>query len=362
MRRAVGDAKLNYLGRSYGSVLGQFYANMFPDRFRVVAVEGVLDPQAWVGGNTRQSLRERLRSGEASHRSLTELLKRCDTAGETRCVLAAGHPAQRFDATAKRLRATPLELAGDGGRRTFTYADFVNMVIDALLAEDVADTARFIAEVETAVTGGSAEALVRRLEDAEAAAGEEGGEAEYDHGFDAFSSVLCTDGLHLDDVAAYAASATRAERTAPHFGRLWAWNEPQCGRSTWTVRDEDAYTGPFNRRTAAGVLMVGSLRDPLTNFDGVVAANRRLPNSALLSSDQWSHVAYGTGPCVTTAVDRYLLTGRLPADGRVCTDVPPPFTEPLDAADTSAGTAATNDPAGPDPRRASTLSRVPRTG
>ena len=34
MRRAVGDKKLSYLGLSYGSYLGEVYANMFPDRFR----------------------------------------------------------------------------------------------------------------------------------------------------------------------------------------------------------------------------------------------------------------------------------------------------------------------------------------
>ncbi len=49
MRRAVGDKKLSYLGFSYGTYLGQVYANMFPDRFRVITVDGVLDPVAWAG-------------------------------------------------------------------------------------------------------------------------------------------------------------------------------------------------------------------------------------------------------------------------------------------------------------------------
>src|ERR1700753_485302 len=49
MRRAVGDSKLTYLGFSYGTALGQYYANMFPDRFRAVVVDGVIDPKAWVG-------------------------------------------------------------------------------------------------------------------------------------------------------------------------------------------------------------------------------------------------------------------------------------------------------------------------
>src|SRR5262245_29096754 len=38
MREAVGDQKLTYYGISYGSYLGQTYANMFPDKVRAVAI------------------------------------------------------------------------------------------------------------------------------------------------------------------------------------------------------------------------------------------------------------------------------------------------------------------------------------
>ncbi|HEX7537810.1 MAG TPA: alpha/beta fold hydrolase, partial [Dermatophilaceae bacterium] len=49
LRRAVGDRKLTFLGFSYGTYLGQVYANMFPDRVRAVTIDGVLDPVAWAG-------------------------------------------------------------------------------------------------------------------------------------------------------------------------------------------------------------------------------------------------------------------------------------------------------------------------
>jgi hypothetical protein len=38
----------------------------------------------------------------------------------------------------------------------------------------------------------------------------------------------------------------------------------QCARSTWTAHDEDVYRGPFDRRTAAPVLVIGNLWDPAT--------------------------------------------------------------------------------------------------
>ena len=38
------------MGYSYGSYLGVTYANLFPDRFRALVVDGVLDPVAWSTG------------------------------------------------------------------------------------------------------------------------------------------------------------------------------------------------------------------------------------------------------------------------------------------------------------------------
>ena len=87
---------------------------MFPDRFRALVVDGVLDPTAWVG-NTRQILDERLRSSDGAYRALIEILQRCDRAGEKFCVFAAGDPVRNFATIARELRAKPVELPdGDG--------------------------------------------------------------------------------------------------------------------------------------------------------------------------------------------------------------------------------------------------------
>lgn len=78
LRRAVGDAKLNYLGYSYGSYLGAVYANMFPDRFRAMVIDGVLDPAAYAGTKATRSVPTslRIRSAEASWRHSPTGLRR----------------------------------------------------------------------------------------------------------------------------------------------------------------------------------------------------------------------------------------------------------------------------------------------
>jgi pimeloyl-ACP methyl ester carboxylesterase len=328
MRRAVGDRKLNYLGFSYGSALGQYYANMFPDRFRSLAVDGVLDPTAWVG-NTRQIIDERLRSSDGAYRALIEILERCDRAGEKFCVFAAGDPVRNFETIARELRAEPIELPdGAGGTFTVTYAIFVSAILGSLYGTDAGQVVTEIAaEVWAALQEGSTAALTERARAAQAT--KRGYDFPYENGFEASSAVICTDGRHPADAALWPAATARRDQQAPYFGRAWGWIDSQCAHKTWTVQDEDAYRGPFTRRTAAPVLFVGNYWDPATNYRGAVSSSRLLPNSRLLSSNNWGHTAYGSGVCVTTAIDNYLLTGTPPAKGTVCTDSVQPFTEPL---------------------------------
>ena len=145
--------------------------------------------------------------------------------------------------------------------------------------------------------------------------------------------MLCTDGLEPADAAAWPAFAAAADRRARYFGRLWTWESAPCASSTWTARDEDGYRGPFTRRTVAPVLVVGTRWDPATNYDGAVAAARLLPNSRLLSNDNWGHTSYGSSQCVTGAMDTYLLTQRVPARGALCHgDVQPFVGTPPEAA------------------------------
>ena len=122
----------------------------------------------------------------------------------------------------------------------------------------------------------------------------------------------------------------RADRRAPYFGRAWAWASAPCATDVWTVRDSDAYRGPFNRHTSATVLVVGSFHDPATAYVGAKQTAAKMPNSRLLSSDNWGHTAYGTNECATESIDAYLLRRVLPAKGTICRNAEQPFSVPLE--------------------------------
>ncbi|MGK5674936.1 alpha/beta hydrolase [Micromonospora sp. URMC 106] len=337
LRRAVGDPKLTFLGFSYGSALGQYYANMFPDRVRALAIDGVLNADAWVGRGKARTLsqEDRLRSAQGAYKALREILVRCDKAGAEVCPLAEGDPLASFELVAKRLRAKPVVIEDpDLGSVRVTYADFVSATLGALYSpfgydQLVGLTAELLVLTDPAsgtAARQQARAGVARLA-AKAREQARRYDFPYNNGLETFLGVDCTDANHPADAASFPALAAQADKRDPYFGRLWTWGTSPCARQTWTVRDEDAYPGPFNRRTAAPVLVVGNYWDPSTNYQGAVGTARLLPNSRLLSSDSWGHTAYGTSACVTGAVDAYLIRGALPANGTVCTGDIQPFAE-----------------------------------
>ena len=339
LRRAVGDKKLTYLGFSYGTAIGQYYANMFPDRFRAIVADGVLDPEHWAGTKktANQEQDERLRSADGAYRALREILDRCDAAGEAFCRFAAGNPVRNFDLIAQRLRKQPLVVTDEFGTFTITYADFVGGVLGVLYAVDAGDfLTSLLQEIWTLLAAptpanldarnAAKAALIKRITDARKKPARD---FPYQNGFEAFAGVLCTDALHPTDASLWPALMAKADKRAPYFGRAWGWSTPQCARNTWTIHDEDAYTGPWTRRTAAPVLIVGTRWDPATNYDDAVSASKRLPNSRLLSNTNWGHTSYGTSACATGAIDTYLLSAKLPAKGTRCAGDLQPFTTPL---------------------------------
>ena len=109
-----GDARLNYLGYSYGSYIGMTYANMFPTTVGAFVIDGVLDPIEWSTGNgatsRTQPFTTRIGSAKGSEDTLDQFLTLCDQAGD-RCALS-GNARARFDALLERAKASPIPFPG----------------------------------------------------------------------------------------------------------------------------------------------------------------------------------------------------------------------------------------------------------
>jgi pimeloyl-ACP methyl ester carboxylesterase len=145
--------------------------------------------------------------------------------------------------------------------------------------------------------------------------------------------VFCADSDNPERVSAWARAA---DRRFPYFGRFWTWFSSIC--QPWPGRDADRYMGPWTRRTAKPVLVVGNRFDPATRYQGAVTMANLLPRSRLLTLAGWGHTSLFAGSsCVNAWVSRYLLTTQVPPVGTVCRPDVVPFAQPASQAQAASG-------------------------
>ena len=328
LRRAVGDKKLTYLGWSYGTYLGQVYAAMFPDRVRALALDGVIDAEAWRGDRSRTTpVTMRLNTAVAAHEALIEVLDRC-AAAPSYCPLV--DPQGQFEAVAESLRQQPLTITDeDGDEYDITYADLITELLYTLYDPvAAADVPFVISVVEQMLTENSSTRAHRRAATTYNRLHKNTQERIADtqpmaNDFELAAAVLCSDSRNPPTSRRWPQLAQTADDLAPYFGRQALWGSAVCGQ--WRAFDEDAFAGTFNARTAAPVLVVGNRWDPATPYAAAVSVANRLPNSKLISSDNWGHTAYGNSDCVDQLVDAYLLDVTVPISDAECTDGFQPF-------------------------------------
>jgi pimeloyl-ACP methyl ester carboxylesterase len=329
LRDVLGDQQLTYLGFSYGSVLGQTYANLFPSRVRALAIDGVVDPIAWTTGHGEEAVNTpigtRVGSADGAGRTLDEFFRLCDAAGPD-CGFS-GNASGRYAAMGERLRGHPATITDPVTGETFqmTYNDLIAVTLGALYAPVIwPDLAFFLSDLEQRLDQAALgqRLAVIRAELGLAAAPQE----QYPNIVEASPGVACSDSVNPRSFAAWQSAADSAEARYGRFGRLWNWDLSAC-RSWPSTAGQDRYTGPWTTPTSSPVLVVGNLFDPATPHQGAVAASQLLPNSRLLTYAGWGHTAYFSAGnyCVDSHVTRYLLTGEVPAADTVCQPEGSPF-------------------------------------
>jgi pimeloyl-ACP methyl ester carboxylesterase len=330
LRQAVGDPKLNYIGYSYGSYIGLTYANLFPDNFRALVVDGVVDPIAWATGYGNEGstlpFSTRLRSDMGAQSTLNEFFRLCD-AGGVRCPLAP-NSASRFAAIGNRLKIQPIQFTfSDGYVGELNYSVFIAITSNALYgsARVWEDFAQLLADLEGQVNLSQLGARVEPLWEMPGYITKRGF-PRYRNSLEGRPAVSCSDTDNPHTYAAWSAAGHAADAAHGYFGSLWTWvgaSSSSCAE--WPGADKDRYTGPFNRYTTNPVLVVGNLFDPATRYEGAVTAANLLPNSRLLTLHAWGHTSLGRSSCANNVVARYLNDLVLPAPGTVCEQARVPF-------------------------------------
>ncbi|MBW4717623.1 alpha/beta hydrolase [Saccharothrix obliqua] len=315
-RAGVGDKSLNFVGFSYGTLLGATYANLFPERSRALVLDGNVDPALRTSDGPEYD-RQRAQGFELA---LDAFLKRCDTEGE-KCAFSDGDPRAKFDATRDALRGGPVTLPSG---EVVTLADFSSRVGGALYSPAVFKAlAAWLRAVHDAALPSAATRAGAPVLDVPSAT--KRGLADMRVGIapaaeyvddDAYFGVNCSDKPFPRNPERYPAVAARWERESPTFGRGQATADLLTCAS-WPVPHPDRYAGPWHKRTPNPVVVVGNYYDPATQYRFAQRMARQLGNARLLSVDSFGHCVLGDSAGVDTAVTDYLVNLRVPADGQV---------------------------------------------
>ncbi len=288
IRRALGDEPLTYVGFSYGTQIGQQYAEFFPTRIRAMVLDGVVDPALgyteFLLGQTA-AFEQAFRANSAA----------CRDAGPDECGVE-DLPAA-YDQVRERVERTRLPADGP----------------------DVGPAELAVAAVYTSYSADGwldlGPALQQAIEDDDGQALSDLAQGYYDFGgFTAYAAVVCIDTPPPAGADAYRAFADEARRVSPRFGGQVANELLPC--ATWPVPPvaaPSAITAPG----APPILVVGNTGDPATPYDNAVAVADQLSSGVLVTADIDGHTAYGIDRCVTRVVDRYLIDLTVPpADPR----------------------------------------------
>ncbi|MCB5163971.1 alpha/beta hydrolase [Streptomyces bambusae] len=320
MRRAVGDKKLTFAGFSYGTLIGATYANMYPDKVRAVIIDGNVDPNLRLHDGLEY---DRQRATGGFEPALAEYLKRCKAVGVPRCAFAEGDTRAKFDAIRDHLRTTPVTLP-DG--QEVNLSTFTNNVANALysqtrlapLAVSLQAVHQVISRQQGLATGGriDTEAAARLAQTYPGGLREAPADTPYTSD-DSYFGVNCQDKPYPSNPRVFAHLARAWERNAPTFGRYQAFDSPTCATWPAPARSSERYAGPWNRRTANKIMVIGNTFDPATQYRFSQRMQRQLGNAVLVTVDVIEHCAIGRSKALDAQVTSYLVDGTPPKPGQV---------------------------------------------
>jgi pimeloyl-ACP methyl ester carboxylesterase len=297
IRAVLGDKKLNYLGKSYGTYLGTIYAQLFPDKVGRIVLDGAIDPDA-------TPLEQSLIQAVGFENALDDFVKDClqlDT-----CPLPKEATKQYFtdlfDAVAKKPLTTST-------KRVATESLVVLGTASALYDNESGWPMLRVA-IKQAQNGRGF--MFLSLADAYTGRQPNGTYPtnEGDSGF----VIDCLDWNDARTNEQIAQDAQTFKAQAPVFGLYLSYSGLSCKYFTdikQPIKIKQIKTTP--------IIVIGTLRDPATPYSWAVALNKLITNSLLITLDGDGHTGHGRGSvCVDKAVDTYFITGKIPAADLKC--------------------------------------------
>ncbi|KAJ9632284.1 hypothetical protein H2203_000688 [Taxawa tesnikishii (nom. ined.)] len=266
--------KLKYWGFSYGTIIGQTFAAMYPDKVERMVLDGVCDSEDYY--NVPLSV-------PASHTRGPDVITWSDIKSMVR--LGMYQPLQFLELVADLLTDVTY---GNGS----AFADFkLHGHTLSCPSSECKDAGPFSPECNPAGA----------------------------NGLDSSAAILCSDGEWLGDVdeERFQEYWHALQNQSRVMGDWWAHNRLSC--VGWKVKAKWKFLGPFAANTSNPILWVSNTLDPVTPIGNARRMAPNYPGSVILQQEAEGHCSFAAPSlCTARTVRTYFQTGILPTPGTIC--------------------------------------------
>jgi pimeloyl-ACP methyl ester carboxylesterase len=293
IRRALGEDRISFVGLSYGTLLGQLWADAYPGSMRALVLDGVVAPGGSGGSGGAAGSAKQAGGVQQAFDAIDDAC-----AASTECPLHDdGGLAAAYDELARRLedRTPDPGPSPTVGPTQLAYAAF-------WATYDQDTWPAFWEALERGLAGDLS--LVADLSDSFARLVE----------YAPFAIVSCLDGPHPEGYEEWQRSSEAFVERSPRFGRILANELLPC--AFWPPGTYEP--APVDATGAPAILVVGSTGDAATPYDTAVAVSRQLDSGVLLTVELDGHIAIGDSACADAEITRYLVDLSIPASGKRC--------------------------------------------
>ena len=301
-RALMGLEKFDYLGFSYGTVLGAQYAELFPENVGRMVLDGAVDPGLSINELSAAQI-------EGMEKSLYHWIEECQ-AGPA-CPLDGDLEDGKEELTnfLKSVEAEPLKTSDPD--RDLNVNQAYTAIVGSLYSTDIYP--QLTLGISQAFKGDGTTLLF--LADYFNSRGGDG--VYWDNSSDAFMAI---NALDYEPVGTQEEWQAQADDLAERFPVLAAdFGLASAGLSAWPVESRvtrHTITAPGSPE----ILVIGTTNDPATPYFMSENLANDLENGVLVTVEGWDHTAYSqdASACVISAVDNFLIKGKVPEDGLVC--------------------------------------------
>jgi pimeloyl-ACP methyl ester carboxylesterase len=291
IRAALGEQKINFLGLSYGTYLGQTYARLFPNRLRTMVLDGDMDHAT---GPTAFLVEESAALEDVFRR----FAKWCEST--TTCPMYGQNVIKVWDQLLANAAKKPIPTSQKG---VTLNAGAVELVLPETLY--FGPTSLFGDAYWNAIAAGISAAS--KGDASQLAAMTPVGQPQ-----PAYTAVGCQDfPAQFHGYVDAAARLRIADAVSPHtHAASEAWMiAASC--ADWPVKSADpwAYQPITN---APPILLVSSLHDPSTPLVWAQGLHRAIRGSKLLTANTVGHTGYLNSECARDREADYLISAKLP--------------------------------------------------